>query len=98
MSRATPHIAPCPFATINPLVGYVKYKDGFRVCAADVPGLIAGAPEGGGKGIDFLRHLERTKALLYIVDAAGVDGRDYIEDLKVLANELSAYADGDMMN
>jgi GTP-binding protein len=98
MSRATPHIAPYPFTTINPLVGYIEYKDGFRVCAADVPGLIAGASEGRGKGIDFLRHLERTKALLYIVDAAGVDGRDPIEDLRVLANELSAYANGDMMN
>jgi GTP-binding protein len=98
MSRATPHIAPYPFTTINPLVGYIEYKDGFRVCAADVPGLIAGASEGRGKGIDFLRHLERTKALLYIVDAAGVDGRDPIEDLRVLANELLAYANGDMMN
>jgi GTP-binding protein len=98
MSRATPHIAPYPFTTINPLVGYIEYKDGFRVCAADVPGLIAGASEGRGKGIDFLRHLERTKALLYIVDAAGVDGRDPIEDLRVLASELSAYANGDMMN
>jgi GTP-binding protein len=43
------------------LAGYIEYKDGFRVCVADVPGLIAGAPEGGGKGIDFLRHLERAK-------------------------------------
>jgi Obg family GTPase CgtA len=98
MSRATPHIAPYPFTTLNPLVGYIEYKDGFRVCAADVPGLIAGASQGRGKGHDFLRHLERTKALLYIVDAAGVDGRDPINDFEILVDELSAYGHGDMLN
>lgn len=97
-SRATPHIAPYPFTTLNPLVGYIEYRDGFRVCAADVPGLIAGASEGKGKGHDFLRHLERTKALLYIVDAAGIDGRDPVKDFEVLVQELSAYGDGDMLN
>lgn len=97
MSRATPHIAPYPFTTLNPLVGYIEYKDGFRVCAADVPGLIAGAAQGRGKGHDFLRHLERTKALLYIVDAAGVDGRDPISDFEILVDELSAYGDGDLL-
>ena len=97
-SRATPYIAPYPFTTLNPLVGYIEYKDGFRVCAADVPGLIAGASKGKGKGHDFLRHLERTKALLYIVDAAGIDGRDPIDDFEILIDELSAYGDGDMLN
>eukprot|EP00980_Cylindrotheca_fusiformis_P003270 scaffold738_cov124-Cylindrotheca_fusiformis.AAC.9 len=105
MSRATPHIAPYPFTTLNPLVGYVEYTDGSRICVADVPGLIDGASEGRGKGHDFLRHLERTKALLFpcwvtyqIVDAAGMDGRDPIDDLEVLADELAAYGDGDMLN
>ena len=97
-SRATPYIAPYPFTTLNPLVGYVEYRDGFRVCMADVPGLIAGASAGNGKGHDFLRHLERTKALLYIIDAAGIDGRDPVEDFEVLVQELSAYRDGDMLN
>jgi Obg family GTPase CgtA len=97
-SRATPHIAPYPFTTLNPLVGYIEYRDGFRVCAADVPGLIAGASEGRGKGHDFLRHLERTKALLYIVDAAAMDGRDPISDFEILLNEIEAYGDGDMLN
>mmetsp|Transcript_222 Transcript_222/g.390 ORF Transcript_222/g.390 Transcript_222/m.390 type:complete len:540 (+) Transcript_222:232-1851(+) len=97
-SRATPHIAPYPFTTLNPLVGFIEYQDGFRVCAADVPGLIAGASEGRGKGHDFLRHLERTKALLYIVDAAAVDGRDPINDFQTLVDELAAYGDGDMLN
>jgi Obg family GTPase CgtA len=98
MSRATPFIAPYPFTTLHPLVGYIEYQDGFRVCAADVPGIISGASEGRGKGIDFLRHLERTKALLYIVDAAGCDGRDPLEDLRILTEEIAAYADGDMVN
>jgi Obg family GTPase CgtA len=98
MSRATPHIAPYPFTTLNPLVGYIEYRDGFRVCAADVPGLIAGASQGRGRGHDFLRHLERTKALLYIVDAAGVDGRDPVRDFEILVDELSEYGDSDMLN
>jgi GTP-binding protein len=97
-SRATPYIAPYPFTTLNPLVGYIEYKDGFRICAAEVPGLIAGASEGRGRGHDFLRHLERTKALLYIVDAAGVDGRDPIQDFQTLLSELKAYGNGDMLN
>lgn len=123
MSRATPHIAPYPFTTLNPLVGYIEYTDGSRLCVADVPGLIHGASEGRGKGHDFLRHLERTKALLFvsccktrvklfvlrilcsisntvfkIVDAAGMDGRDPLNDLAVLVEELAAYGDGDMLN
>ena len=98
MSRATPYIAPYPFTTLHPLIGYIEYRDGYSVCAADVPGLIAGASEGRGQGHDFLRHLERTKALLYIVDAAGVDGRDPFDDLRILTEEVSSYGDGDMMN
>lgn len=97
MSRAMPEIAPYPFTTLHPLVGCIEYRDGFSVVAADVPGLIGGASQGRGRGHDFLRHLERTKALLYIVDAAGVDGRDPIEDLLTLTDELSAYGDGDML-
>lgn len=57
-----------------------------------------GAAEGRGRGHDFLRHLERTKSLLYIVDAAGVDGRTPVDDLRILAEEISSYGDGDMMN
>ncbi|CAB9529163.1 GTPase Obg [Seminavis robusta] len=97
MSRAGPRVAPYPFTTLNPFVGVVEYRDGFRLKAADIPGLIDGASQGKGKGHEFLRHLERTKALLYIVDAAGTDGRDPIEDLKILANELAQYGDGDML-
>jgi len=96
MSRAGPQVAPYPFTTLNPFVGVVEYRDGYSLKAADIPGLIDGASEGRGKGHEFLKHLERTKALLYIVDAAGTDGRDPVNDLRVLASELMAYGDGDM--
>lgn len=92
-----PEIAPYPFTTLNPLVGCIEYRDGFRVMAADVPGLVRGASQGRGRGHDFLRHLERTKALLYLVDAAGVDGRGPVDDLLTLAEELQNYGDGDML-
>jgi len=97
MSKAQPAIAPYPFTTLHPLVGCVEYRDGFRALVADVPGLIDGAAEGRGRGHSFLKHLERTKALLYIVDAAGVDGRDPVDDLEVLVDEIISYGDGDMM-
>jgi Obg family GTPase CgtA len=98
MSMARPEIAPYPFTTLHPLVGTIKYRDGFRVIAADVPGLVDGAAEGRGRGHDFLRHLERTKSLLFIVDAAGVDGRTPVDDLRILAEEIASYGDGGMMN
>ena len=97
MSRATPAVAPYPFTTLHPLVGCVEYRDGLQIKMADIPGLIDGAGQGRGKGIDFLRHIERTKALLYIVDAAGVDYRDPARDLQVLAQEMSSYGDGSLM-
>lgn len=83
---------------VDPFVGVIEYRDAFRLTMADIPGLIDGASEGRGKGHDFLRHVERTKALLYIVDAAGTEGRDPVEDLRILAKELASYGDGDMMN
>ena len=58
---------------------------------ADIPGLIAGAAEGRGRGVEFLRHIERTKALVYMVDGVGVDGRDPVNDLKILGKELKEY-------
>lgn len=97
MSAASPEVAPYPFTTLHPLIGCIEYRDGFRVKAADIPGLIDGASSGRGKGHDFLRHIERTKALLYMVDAAGVDLRNPIDDLKILAKELSSYGDGSLM-
>ncbi len=98
MSKAKPEIAPYPFTTLHPLIGTLEYRDGFRALIADVPGLIDGAADGRGRGHDFLRHLERTKGLIYIVDAAGVDRRDPLTDLDVLVNEIASYGDGDMMD
>jgi GTP-binding protein len=97
MSRASPAVAPYPFTTLHPLVGMIEYRDGLRIRAADIPGLIDGASQGNGKGHDFLRHIERTKALLYMVDAAGVDFRNPVSDLEILAKELSSYGDGSLM-
>ena len=97
MSAASPEVAPYPFTTLHPLMGCIEYRDGFRVKAADIPGLIDGASSGRGKGHDFLRHVERTKALLYMVDAASVDLRNPIDDLKVLAKELRSYGDGSLL-
>ena len=97
MSRATPEVAPYPFTTLHPLMGIVEYRDGMQIKVADIPGLIAGASQGRGKGIDFLRHVERTKALCYMLDVAGTEGRDPHEDLRVLVDELSSYADGTLL-
>ena len=91
MSKARPKIASYPFTTLHPLVGSIQYKDGYQIVMADVPGLIDGAAEGRGRGIEFLRHIERTKALVYMVDAAGVDGRDPVNDLRILGKELREY-------
>jgi GTP-binding protein len=91
MSRAKPKIASYPFTTLEPLRGTVHYNDGHQIVMADVPGLIDGASEGRGRGIEFLRHIERTKALIYMVDGGGVDGRNPVEDLRILAKELREY-------
>lgn len=91
ISRARPKIASYPFTTLHPLVGTIHYKDGYNIVMADVPGLIDGAAQGRGRGVEFLRHIERTKALVYIVDAAGVDGRDPVNDLRILGKELREY-------
>ena len=94
LSAATPAVAPYPFTTLHPLVGCVEYQDGIRVQVADIPGLIGGASQGRGQGHEFLRHIERTKALLYMVDVAGVDFRDPLRDLEVLVEELESYQPG----
>ena len=91
MSRAKPKVASYPFTTLEPLRGTVHYKDGHQIVMADVPGLIDGASEGRGRGIEFLRHIERTKALIYMVDGGGVDGRNPVDDLRILGKELREY-------
>lgn len=97
MSKAKPLIAAYPFTTLVPHIGCVEYRDGSRVLLADVPGLIDGASDGRGRGYEFLKHIERTRALIYVVDAAGVDGRDPVKDMRVLFEEISSYGDGSMI-
>ena len=90
MSSAKPKIADYPFTTLVPNLGVVIAGDS-RYTIADVPGLIPGASEGKGLGLEFLRHIERTKVIIHIVDAAGTEGRDPIQDIYAINKELEAY-------
>ncbi len=91
VTNAKPKIANYPFTTLNPNLGVVDLEgtDGFVI--ADIPGLIEGASEGIGLGHEFLRHIERTKVLIHLVDAASSEGRDPIEDIKKINLELASY-------
>ncbi len=90
VTNAKPKIANYHFTTLNPNLGVVDLDDkGFVI--ADIPGLIEGAAEGIGLGHEFLRHIERTRLLVHIVDAAGTEGRDPIEDIRAINKELEKY-------
>jgi len=91
VSKAKPKIAAYPFTTKEPVLGIVEYSPDRHFKIADIPGLIEGAHQGKGLGHRFLRHIERTKILIHIIDMAGVDGRDPLEDYKVLNDELKQY-------
>ena len=93
LSNAKPEIASYPFTTLHPILGVVDVGDGQGFVMADIPGLIEGASEGVGLGHDFLRHIERTRVLVHMVDAASVEGRDPIEDINAIRNELSKYSE-----
>ena len=88
VSAARPKVAPYPFTTLHPVVGIVEYEDFHRISMADIPGLLEGAHRNVGLGHSFLKHIERTKLLIFVLDMAGVDGRDPVNDLKVLRDEL----------
>ena len=92
VSNARPKIANYHFTTINPNLGVVDLDGSHGFVMADIPGLIEGASEGIGLGHEFLRHIERTRVLVHLVDAAGSEGRDPIEDIKAINNELYAYS------
>ena len=83
--------APYPFTTLHPNLGYVFFEDGSKMLLADVPGIIEGAHVNKGLGLEFLRHIERTKVLVFIVDGSGIDGRNPLDDLRVLKDEIIAY-------
>ena len=91
VSNAKPKIANYHFTTLDPHLGVVDVKGAGGFVMADIPGLIEGASEGVGLGHDFLRHIERTKVLVHVVDAASTEGRDPVEDIKTIMNELKGY-------
>lgn len=90
VTNARPKIANYHFTTLNPNLGVVDL-DGAGFVIADIPGLIEGASEGVGLGHDFLRHIERTRVIIHMVDAASVEGRDPVEDIYAINRELEAY-------
>lgn len=91
VTNADPKIANYHFTTLNPNLGVVDLKGGKGFVMADIPGLIEGASEGVGLGHEFLRHIERTKLMIHVVDAAGTEGRDPVEDIYKINAELEAY-------
>lgn len=91
VSKARPQIGDYPFTTIAPNVGVVQTKDGRSFVMADLPGLIEGASEGKGLGHQFLRHIERCRVIIHVIDMGGEEGRDPLEDYEIINNELSSY-------
>ena len=91
VTNARPKIANYHFTTLNPNLGVVDLDGGKGFVIADIPGLIEGASDGIGLGHEFLRHIERTKVIIHIVDAASTEGRDPIADIKAINAELEAY-------
>lgn len=93
VSDARPKIANYHFTTLEPNLGVVNMGDGGSFVIADIPGIIEGAHEGVGLGHEFLRHVERTRVLLHLVDVSGIEGRDPIEDFDTINNELKLYSE-----
>lgn len=91
ISAARPKIADYPFTTLEPNLGVVSFGDDHTFVVADIPGLIEGAHTGAGVGLEFLRHIQRTKLLLFLIDVSQTSEREPVEDLKTLENELRSY-------
>ncbi len=92
VTNAKPEIADYPFTTLHPYLGVVDFKDdGDGFVIADIPGIIEGASKGVGLGHEFLRHIERCRVLIHIVDAAGTEGRDPVDDIYAINRELASY-------
>lgn len=91
ITDAHPKVASYPFTTLHPILGTLVYENFHQIKIADIPGLIDGASEGVGLGHYFLRHIERSRFLLFVIDMAGEDGRDPVEDYRSLRRELKAY-------
>jgi GTP-binding protein len=93
VSAARPEIAAYHFTTLSPVLGVVKIDDDASFVLADIPGLIEGAHGGAGLGHDFLRHVERTRVIVHVVDASGLEGRDPAEDFDKINKELALYSE-----
>jgi GTP-binding protein len=91
LSKVKVKVAPYPFTTLQPNLGFIEVHEGKRIYLADIPGIIEGAHKNKGLGLEFLRHVERTKLLLFILDASGIDGRTPLDDFRVLKAELKKY-------
>ena len=92
ISAARPKVAAYPFTTLAPNLGVVKVEAGKSFVVADIPGLIEGAHAGVGLGHDFLRHVERTRLLVHVVDCSGMEGRDPIDDFRQIRDELGLFS------
>ena len=91
-TKARPKIADYPFTTLFPNLGVVFVDDGVSFVLADIPGIIEGAADGAGLGHDFLRHIDRCRLLIHLVDVSGLEGRDPVEDFEAICAELQAYS------
>jgi len=91
ISAARPRVAAYPFTTLHPIIGVVEFSGYRRATIADIPGLIEGAHRGLGLGHEFLRHITRCRIFLFVIDVAGSEGRNPVEDLQQLRKELDLY-------
>ncbi len=94
VSAARPKIADYPFTTLVPNLGVVTVGDDHSFVIADIPGLIEGAADGAGLGLQFLKHLSRTRLLLHLIDLAPMDGSDPVENFRIIERELAKYSEG----
>ena len=94
VSEAKPEIGNYPFTTLTPVLGVVRVEEGSSFVMADIPGLIEGAAHGAGLGDEFLRHVDRCRLLVHVVDVAGSEGRDPIADFEAICGELRTYGGG----
>ncbi|MBA4120180.1 MAG: GTPase ObgE [Isosphaera sp.] len=92
LSKATPKIADYPFTTLSPQLGVAELDASRRLVVADIPGLIEGASQGHGLGLDFLRHIERTRVLVHVLEVSPTDGSEPAENYRAIRRELAAYS------